>query len=494
MFWRPAMQARQPRSVDPPSQPPVGSSAAPFDLLIRGGLMVTAEGRRPATIAVRGSTIAEIGPPDAPWTATVELDARALVVLPGGIDPHVHLTCSDATEADPGWIDDFESGSAAALAGGITALGNMTFVLPDETVTARVEREAAEARSLAIADIFLHPVLLSPTDARIAELPGLAASGSTSLKFFMSFPSFEKDAGQFGLAMHTAANSNMITMIHCEDQATIQCCTTVLTALGHRSFQHFPASRPPSSEVVATERAIAMCEVTGAPTYIVHLSSARALAACMEARARGLPIFVETRPIYLHFTSERYSSSEGALFVTQPPVREAADRAALWAGLASGAIDTMGSDHAPWTRLAKLHASHDLANLRPGVADLDTMLPMLMTEGVVGGRLSLERFVQVTSTNAARLFGLYPQKGTIAVGSDADLVLWDMHANRTLRDADLKTRARHTVYEGFELRAVPRTTIRRGEIVFHQGQVLGRPGSGRILHRGPTTRPLRPAG
>lgn len=498
------MQARPPRSFDDspsppasivPSTVPASSPApapAPFDLIIRGGLVVTAEGRQLATIAIRGSTIAGIGPPDAPWTAARELDARDRAVLPGGIDPHVHLTCSDATEADPGWIDDFESGSAAALAGGITSIGNMSFVLPDETIASRLARESAEARGLAIADVFLHPVLLSPTSARIAELPALAAEGSTSLKIFMSMPSFEKDAGQFGLAMHTAASSNIITMIHCEDQATIQCCTTVLTARGHRSFEHFPASRPPSAEVVATERAIAMCEATGAPTYIVHLSSARALAACSEARARGLPIFVETRPIYLHFTSERYRSSEGALFVTQPPVRDAADRDALWQGLASGAIDAMGSDHAPWTRLAKLHHSHDLANLRPGVADLDTMLPMLMTDGVVAGRLSLERFVQVTSTNAARLFGLYPRKGTIAVGSDADLVLWDLHASRILRDADLHTRACHTVYQGFELRAVPRTTIRRGEIVFHEGQVIGRPGSGQILRRGPTCPPARP--
>jgi dihydropyrimidinase len=473
---------------------PFSSTDPPFDLVVRGGLVVTPEGRRPATIAIRGPLIAALGAPDASFPALAELDARDRVVLPGGIDPHVHLTCSDATETDPGWVDDFESGSAAALAGGITSLGNMTFVLPDETVTARLEKETAEARALAIADVFLHPVLLAPTPARIAELPALAALGSTSLKFFMSFPSFEKDAGYFGLAMQAAASSGVITMIHCEDQATIQCCTTVLTARGERSFAHFPASRPPSAEVVATERAIAMCEATGAPTYIVHLSSARALSACVDARARGLPIFVETRPIYLHFTSERYGSSDGALFVTQPPVREAADREALWAGLASGAIDTMGSDHAPWTRLAKLDQAHDLANLRPGVADLDTMLPMLMTEGVLGGRLSLERFAAITSTNAARLFGLYPRKGTIAVGSDADLVLWDLNASRILRDADLQTRARHTVYEGFELRALPRTTIRRGEVVFHDGRLLGRPGSGLVLPRGPTQPPLRKGG
>jgi dihydropyrimidinase len=277
--------------------------------------------------------------------------------------------------------------------------------------------------------------------------------------------------------------------VHCEDLATIECCTTMLTDRAHGDLGHFADSRPVEAETVATERAIAMCRATGAPTYIVHLSSARALAACTVARAEGLPVFVETRPLYLHLTAERYRGHEGALYVAQPPLRERADQEALWRGLANGSIDTIASDHAPWTRELKLDPKLDVAHCRSGVAELDTMLPLLFTEGVATGRLSLERFVALTSTNAARLFGMYPRKGTIAVGSDADIVVWETRERRVVRDGDLFSRARHSVYAGRELRAWPHATIRRGELVFENGKVLGQAGSGRPISRGATAPP-----
>ena len=214
-----------------------------------------------------------------------------------------------------------------------------------------------------------------------------------------------------------------------------------------------------------------------------------ALAACAAARAEGLPLFVETRPLYLHLTAERYHGHEGALYVAQPPLRERADQEALWRGLANGSIDTVGSDHAPWTRELKLDPKLDVVHCRSGVAELDTMLPLLYTEGVATGRLSPERFVALTSTNAARLFGMYPRKGTIAVGSDADIVVWETRERRVVRDADLFSRARHSVYAGRELRAWPHATIRRGEVVFENGKVLGQPGSGRPIRRGAHTAP-----
>jgi dihydropyrimidinase len=458
-----------------------------FDLVIRGGTVVTVDGCTVADVGVRGAVVAQIG--GGTLRGRREIDARDRFVLPGGVDPHVHLSCSDLAEADAGWVDDFETGTAAALAGGITTVGNMSFVLPSETIMDRMRLEGGEAERKAIADMFLHPVMLSPSPNLIAELPTLPAHGITSLKFFMSFPSFDGFGGQFLLAMRAAGAAGSITLIHCEDLATIECCTSVLGESAHRSLRHFADSRPVLAELTATQRAIAMCEATGAPTYIVHLSSARALGACAEARARGLPIFVETRPMYLHLTRACYDQDDGPIFVAQPPLREAHDQEALWRGLADGSIDTVGSDHAPWTRAMKMDPSLDLGNLRPGVADLETMLPMLLGEGVLGGRLSWERFVAVTATNAARLFGLYPRKGTIAVGSDADLVVWETRAPKIVRAAEMYTRAGHSVYEGRPLRAWPQVTVRRGEIVFADGRVLGKPGSGRILHRGPTRAP-----
>lgn len=479
-----------------------------FDLVIRGATIVTAKGRFHGDIGVRGGRIAKLSDPSstARMRGRREIDAHERVVTPGGVDPHVHLTCSDSSEEDPGWVDDFESGSAAALAGGVTTVGNMSFVLPWETMEERLRRETEQAERQAIADVFLHPAILSPHPSIIAELGPMAERGITSMKFFMSLPSFDSSGGQFQLAMRAASAAGSITLIHCEDLATISCCTTVLrnkaatdaaTATAApaplRPLHHFSDSRPVLAEVIATERAIAMCEATGAPTYIVHLSSARALDACAAARARGLPIYVETRPLYLHLTSERYHQDDGALYIAQPPLRQAPDRDALWAGLAAGTIDTVGSDHAPWTRAMKMDPTLDLSRLRPGVADLETMLPMLFSEGVLPGRISLERFVALTATNAARLFGLYPRKGTIAVGSDADLVIWETGHPRTIRGADMHSRAGHTVYEGRELRAWPHTTIRRGEVVFQEGRVLGKAGSGAVLRRGKTEAPTWPA-
>jgi len=265
----------------------------------------------------------------------------------------------------------------------------------------------------------------------------------------------------------------------------------MLAAHAHTDLGHFADSRPVEAETVATERAIAMCRATRSPTYIVHLSSARALAACAAARAEGLPLFVETRPLYLHMTSERYQGSDGPLYVAQPPLRERADQEALWRGLTDGSIDTVGSDHAPWTRELKLDPKLNVEHCRSGVAELDTMLPLLFTEGVATGRLSVERFVALTSTNAARLFGMYPRKGTIAVGSDADIVIWETRERRTVRDSDLFSRAGHTVYAGRAVSAWPHATIRRGELVFENGKVLGQPGSGQAIPRGGTTPPAQ---
>jgi dihydropyrimidinase len=466
-----------------------------LDLVIRGGTAITTDGRFQADIGIKDGVVAQIGP--GPMRARREIDARGRLLLPGGIDPHVHLTCSDATELEPAWVDDFHSGSAAALAGGITTIGNMSFVLPSETPAERMRSESDDVARLAIADVFLHPVILAPRPATRAQLAELAADGVTSMKMFMCFPSFDGFGGEFTLLMRAAGEAGMMTLIHCEDLGLIECCTALLAARSQRAVCHLPESRPVLSELMAVQRALAMCEATGAPTYIVHLSSARALEACTDARRRGLPVYVETRPIYLHFTRDRYQDEEGPLFVAQPPLRDAADRDELWAALADGRIDTLASDHAPWTRAMKMDPEHNLSNLRPGLAELETMLPLLFSEGVRRGRLSLERFVEVTSTNAARLFGLYPRKGTIALGSDADLVVWNTEQPRTIRGSEMHSRAAHTVYEGRRLDAWPEITVRRGEVVFEHGRIAAAPGSGRLVRRERVSpdalRPPRPA-
>ena len=348
----------------------------------------------------------------------------------------------------------------------------------------RSDRQAKLVSEQAIADVILHPVIDDPREEILDEIDDLLGAGHADIKFFMSMQSFEDNVGGFLRATEAAGQRGLLTMIHCEDFPIIQWSIERLLASGRGSLANYPESRPVVSEVVATQRAIALCEMTGAPVYIVHLSSAAALDVCRDAQARGLPVYVETRPLYLHLTRERFADDDGAKYVGQPPLREESDRLALWDGLRSGAIHTICTDHAPWTLEQKLDPELHVGNLRPGMENLQTMLPMLYSEGVRSGAISLEQLVALTSTNVAKLFGLYPRKGTIAIGSDADLVLWDTDERRVIRDEDMFSRAGHSIYSGMEVTGWPTMTIRRGEVVYENRRVIGESGSGMLLRRG----------
>ena len=453
------------------------------DLVIRSGTVVNAASRFQADLGIRGDRIVQIG---GEISGTREIDANGLTVLPGAIDAHVHLTTDEPDPSAIQWADDFTSGSQAALAGGVTTVGNMTFLRPDESMRDALNREAMLVREQAIADVILHPVIADPRQAIIDEVDELLDAGHADIKFFMSTPTYDTNSLGFLKATDAAGRHGLLTMIHCEDYPIIRWSIDKLIHEGRGGLSNYPASRPVISEVVATQRAVALCEITGAPVYIVHLSSAAALDVCRDAQARGLPVYVETRPLYLHLTSERFLDADGAKYVGQPPLRDEPDRIALWDGLRTGAIHTICTDHAPWTLEHKLDRSLHVGNLRPGVENLQTMLPMLYDEGVRNDRISLEQLVALTSTNVAKLFGLYPRKGTIAVGADADLVLWDTDQRRVIRDEDMLSRAGHSIYAGTEIAGWPTITIRRGEVVFENGQVTGAPGSGSLLRRGQT--------
>lgn len=455
-----------------------------LDLIIRGGRVVTAGGEADVDVGIAGGRVAQLG---GEMAAAAELDARGKLLLPGAIDAHVHLSSPPgAATSGPRWVDDFTSGSAAALAGGVTTIGNMTFPGAEETPLAALAREEALAREQASADYFLHPVLVDLTDEALDEIPQLLGQGCNTIKYFMSMAGFDPQIGRYVEATRRAGANRLLTLIHCEDYALLADAVTELTLAGRTSLRHYAASRPVVSEVVATQRAVAIAEATGAPVYIVHLSCERALAVCAEAQSRGLPIYVETRPLYLHLPSERFAEPDGAKYVGQPPLREASDVAALWHGLQAGTVHTVCTDHAPWSLAAKLDPNLSIARLRPGTENLQTMVPMLYSEGVRAGRLSLSRLVEVTATNAAKLFGLYPHKGTIAVGSDADIVVFDPDLTRTIDSAMLKSNCDYSVYEGWSVTGWPVITLRRGEIAFRDDTVIAQPGSGELLARGAT--------
>ena len=457
----------------------------PLDLVIRGATVVSDSGRAVVDIGVAAGKVAQLG---GSLRGAREIDAKGLFALPGAVDPHVHLTDGpDApNEGEASFADDFVSGSATALAGGVTTVGNMTFGGPRETMPEAIAREAAWAGRDATVDVFLHPVWPGPQSQTERDILTLCEQGYSSLKIFTCTPEFDRHGTDVVRALTAARTGGAITLFHCEDAALIDCCTQGLLRGGHSAFVHYPRARPVLAEVIAVQRAIALCEHTGAPIYIVHLSSARALDACREARARGLPVYVETRPLFLHLTEDRFVREDAALFVGQPPLRAVEDREALWAGLADGSIDTVGSDHAPWRVADKLNPAHTLDKLRPGAPDLETMLPMLISEGVLRRGLTLERVVALTAANPARLFGLYPRKGTLEVGADADIVLWDLTETRTVEASRLHSRADYSPYEATRVTGWPVLTIRRGEVVFEGGRLLAVPGSGRVLARNAT--------
>jgi dihydropyrimidinase len=456
-------------------------SMARLDLAVRGGTL--ADGTL-ADIGIAGERVAQIG---GEFEANAEIDARGKLVLPGGVDAHVHLSNppNEGSTQGPAWVDDFTSGSAAALAGGITSVGNMTFAASGESLRDALARDSASVRTQAIADVFLHPVLGEPSPRNLSEIPRLLEDGCSSIKVFLTNANFDRQSDAFLEAIRLAGESSLMSMLHCEDAAAVGYATRRLVEEGRTALRFFGQSRPVSAEAVATQRAVAIAELTGAPVYIVHLSSRRALEVCADARARGIPVHVETRPLYLYLTHEVFDQPDAGRFVGQPPLREASDVQALWAGLGAGQVDTVCTDHAPWALAAKLDPAHTIEHLRPGVENLQLLLPMLYSEGVRRGRLSLRRLVEITSTNAARLFGLYPRKGTIGVGSDADVVVFDPQRERTVSAAMLKSNADYSVYDGWQVTGWPAVTIRRGEVVFRDDEVSGRAGSGRLLLAGP---------
>ncbi|HLJ58848.1 MAG TPA: dihydropyrimidinase [bacterium] len=461
------------------------------DLVIRDGIVVTTASLGPADIGIKNGIIVQIG---GEMRGRREIDAAGRYVFPGGVDIHVHLSQASRPEPDrEAWVDDFWTGSRAAIAGGITTVGNMTFQWARERVGDALGRDLAAARRDAAVDFVLHPVLTEPTPAAIEEVGGLAAQGHASLKIFMSRDNFDAQIDGYMQAMRAAADTGLITLVHCEDGALQRFLKERLIEEGRGGLRYYPDSRPDYTEAAATERAIGLARATGAAIYVVHLSSASALARCREARAQGLSVYVETRPLYLYLTRERFEEPDGPKYTGAPPLRASADLEAMWAGLRSGDIQAVCTDHAPWTLRQKTDPSLTVATVRNGVADLETLMPMLFSEGVRSGRISLSRFVELTSTNVAKIFGLYPRKGVIAVGADADLVVWDAELSRTIDGASMQSRAGYSVYDGREVRGWPAFTISRGDVVLEGTQITAERGRGRWIEvraRGRSAAPL----
>jgi dihydropyrimidinase len=378
-------------------------------------------------------------------------------------------------------IDDFESGTAAAAAGGVTTIVDYAFQPQGGSLADAIEKWNAKARGSAIIDYSFHVAILDPSPESIAEIPRIVEGGVTSFKIFM-MQGFEARARDFLRAFKAAGESGALLAIHAEDEHLIGFCTERLLAAGHDGVKHFAASRPPLSEAAAVRRALAMTELSDAPAYFVHLSSREAVDEVRRARARGRVVLAETRPIYLYLTEERFLEPNGAKYVGYPPLRSAEHRDALWSALADGTIDVVATDHCSWTLERKVSASR-FTRMVPGMSNLETLVPMLYSEGVAKGRISISRWVELTATNAAKIFGMYPRKGAIVEGADADLVVFDPNRKVTINSREMHSRADYDPFEGFEVTGWPTMTISRGAPIVTNRKVEAPAGRGEFIAR-----------
>jgi len=464
--------------------------------LIKNGRIVTAATDVRADLLIEDGRIAAIGLGLAAGEDVETHDADGLLVLPGGVDVHTHL---DSESAASHTVDTFASGGRAAAFGGTTTVVDFCNQMPGAGLVASLDdwRRRAECSPI---DVGAHMIIVDFGPSTAAEMARLMTDeGITSFKLFLAYPgSLMVDDGTLLKAMRAAGGHGGQISVHCENGHIIQMLVEEAVAAGNLAPRHHMLTRPPVAEGEATERAIRLAEATGAPLYIVHLSAAPALEAVAAARRRGVAVHAETCTHYLFLTTAEYDRPgfEGAKFIMSPPLRTAEHVEALWRGLAAGDLAVVSTDHCPYSFAAEPHgarrskraggeAFHLVPNGAPGIEE---RLHVLYSGGVATGRLSVSRFVELTATAPAKLFGLYPRKGTIAVGSDADLVLFDPEARWTITAAGGHGRMDYTLFEGFEATGRVKKVFLRGEMIVDGETWLGREGGGRFVPRGPSGR------
>ena len=448
-----------------------------YDTIVRGGRVVLPDaGVQELDLAIRDGRVAAHLPPRSDAEAAEVIDASGRVVLPGVIDPHTHLGLGDPQ------TDYLTETNAAALAGITTVLNFLMSGDPYEAEY-RINRERADAQ--AHVDYGLHAVI--STREQLAEIDRYAGEfGVTSFKFFMSFRGDEgayigllpiDDGVMFELFEAVGARPGAVVCVHAENIEVVWSIRRRLQESQRDDLKAWSESRPSFTEAEAAVRAMLFAYETGAAAYLVHTSSEETLDEVRNFRERGGVVYVETCPHYLTHT---YDSPVGTLGKQNPPLRGPDDLEALWDAIADGTVDAIGSDHAP--RLGD-RKQGTVWTASPGQPNMPLILPVLLGEGVNKRGLPLERVAEVTAANPARIFGLWPQKGSLRVGADADLVIADLDAERTVTPASLQGRADYSIYDGMTLRGWPQTTMLRGAVVSRDGQVVSRPGQGRFIHR-----------
>lgn len=466
-----------------------------FDLVIRNGTVATATDTVDCDIGVRDGRVAALanGLP----AAKRDVDAAGLLVLPGGIDSHCHIE----QKASSGVIcaDDFASGSISAVFGGTTTLIPFAAQHRGQSLRQVVEEYHACAEPKSVADYAFHLIVSDPTEHVLGqELPALIRDGYTSFKVYMTYERLRLDDYQLLEVLSLARREQAMMMVHAENYEVIRWMTRRLLDGGHRAPRYHAISHPRIAEGEATHRAINLAELLDVPLLIVHVSAVEAIAEIRMAQTRGLKIYGETCPQYLFLTAKDLDRAgmDGAMYCCSPPPRDEAAQEAVWQGLANGTFQVFSSDHAPYRfdesgKLPKGDATA-FTEVGNGVPGVELRLPLLFSEGVKKGRIDLQQFVALTATNAAKLYGLHPRKGTIAVGADADLVVWDPDKEVTISWEQLHDNAGYTPYEGRRLTGWPVKVFIRGRAVVEDGGLQVERGSGAFLRceRSAAARPL----
>jgi dihydropyrimidinase len=448
------------------------------DLVVRSARVVSTGGTSLCDIGITQGRIATLG---TGLTGDEVIDATGLIALPGGIDSHVHIS----QPSGPGieMADDFTSGTRAAACGGNTTV--LPFCLPEDGQSLReaVAAYRAQAEGKCLTDVAFHLIVKETDPVTLGQdLPALIEAGYTSFKVFMTYQGLALSDRQILEVMSVARAHGAMVMVHAENEDAIKFLRDRAEREGRTGPHHHATTRPVPVEREATHRAISLAEIAGVPLTIVHVSNGEATEEIMRARQRGQTVFAETCPQYITLTADDLDRDgfEGAKYVCSPPPRTRDEWDNIWRGIEQGVFDLFSSDHCPF-RFADTAgkdapgARQSFRNIPNGIPGVETRLPILFSEGVVKGRLSLERFAALTATNHARLYGLYPRKGAIMVGADADIALWDPNLTRPIRQDDLHHGSDYTPWEGFEVTGWPVRTILRGVTTMLNGMPAADP-------------------
>ncbi len=452
--------------------------------LIRNGRVVTASDDYHADILIEDEVVTVIG-------AKLELEVDHVIeaanrlVIPGGIDPHTHMELPfGGTQAS----DDFRTGTIAAAYGGTTSIIDFAVQYQGQSLLEGLDNWHAKAEGKAAIDYGFHLITTELVDRQIEEMYTVMDEGVTSFKLFMAYPGvFLVDDATIFRAMSAAGKRGGLICMHAENGVVINEIIKRALQEGRTAPKYHALTRPTIAEAEGVHRAIAISEMAEAPVYIVHLSSTDALNQVRQARDRGLPAFAETCPQYLFLSVENYNEPgfEGAKYVMTPPLRERSNQDELWKGLKMDDLQVISTDHCPFCfKEQKELGLTDFTKIPNGAPGVENRIPLIFNGGVIENRISLNRFVELTSTAAAKIFGMFPKKGTIAVGSDADIVIFDPEAEQTISVRTSHMNVDYNPYEGKKIRGAVVTVLSRGRVIIEDGRYKGRPGDGQFLKRG----------